>query len=147
MIIKPAEMKEIDRFEYDGIEQEVLKSMDWRSQLKQYLLLGPAWTGIHEREIVGFAGFYQISPGVAQAWMLFSKSARIHAKSIASNVKAKLEPVFGNGKFHRIQTFVFDGEKAAEKYVSLMGFVRESELEAFGPNKENMIVYKMVVKP
>jgi len=140
--IVTAEMSHADLFEYDGIEMEILQSIDWRAQLKGYLTIGPAWTILSGEEIIGIGGYFTISKGVLQAWMLFNQGARIARKAIASDFKKKLREAMEEN--HRIQTYVFEGQDRAAGYVRIMGFEEEARLKAFGPNKENVHVYSMV---
>lgn len=144
--VRRATVGDISDFNYDGAETEQLKTFDWRAQLGVYAALGPVWAVDNGAEVVMLGGFYELSPGVLQAWMLFNRGAQPIVKNITRAIRQKIDDAMSTGQHHRIQTLVVDGERANEKYVRLMGFQREATLEAFGPRKEDMTVYKIVKK-
>lgn len=138
-----ATQEDLKNFKYDGIELEYLKGVDIQKQLEAYFALGPVIVGKFDGELICIGGWYQISPGVLQSWMLFNKAARPHAQEIAEKINEQLTQALDEN-YHRVQTFVFEGKKDLEKYAEIMGFQWESVMKSFGPNKEDVIIYRMV---
>lgn len=139
---EPATEESVKNFEYDGIEKEMLDKINWRGQLDAYCKAGRAWQVMNEStNPIMLWGLFECSPGVLQGWMLFNRAAAFYAKSIAADIHERLRKELRT--YHRIQTFVFAGEKSA-RYIELMGLKYEAKLECFGPNKEDALIYAMV---
>jgi len=133
---------DIDVFEYDGIEKEMLDKLNWREQLVTYHKIGQVWKVTNESQNpIMLWGLFICSPGVKSGWMLFNRTAGFYAKSIATDIKERLKEELKT--CHRIQTYVFAGDKAAG-YVKLFGLKYEATLKNFGPNKEDAKIYSMV---
>lgn len=135
----------IGRFEYNGSELKTLKDIDWKSRMEVYLASGSGWCVEHNGEVIMVGGYYQISKGVAQAWMMFNQESKDHAIFMVKAIREKLEEAFSAGN-HRVQTYAYKTDLGGRKYIEIMGFKYEARAEAFGPNGEDMIVYKIVRK-
>lgn len=142
VIIKDAEIDDLESFKYDGLEAEMLTSVNMRGQLGAYASVGRVYA-VKEigGEVTALYGDYETSKGVLQVWMLFNKSAAKYAKTIIKEMKIQLAD--RAAKFHRIQTFLFMGDKAS-KYLEILGFQKEATLKAFGPQREDAEVWARI---
>lgn len=144
MNTKRAYPKDVKNFEYDGDEAKILESFNWRLQLENYLSIGPGWIFEDNKKTLVLAGYYQLSPGVLQVWMLFNKSAKHFAKSLVKEFRQILSEGMELQGIHRIQTLIDSTKEKDEAFAKLVGFKKEAKLEAFGPRKEDVILYKML---
>jgi len=132
----------LDNFQYDGIEKEMLNTVDWRRQLAVYYDIGRVWQVMNDMNtVIMLYGLFEISKGVEQAWMLFNKSAAFYAKAIAKEIREHLKRELK--EYHRVQTFVYTDDKAA-RYVELFGFYKEAVLKSYGPNAEDAVMYAAI---
>ena len=137
--VEPADEESLKFFEYDGIEKVMLDKLNWREQLMTYHKIGRVWKVMNEaKNPVMLYGLFEISKGVLSSWMLFNRAAGFYSKAIAAHIKEHLKAELKN--YHRVQTLVFAGDKAAG-YVQLMGFKKESVMKCFGPDKQDAEVW------
>jgi hypothetical protein len=139
-----ANAEDVRTFEYDGDEAKIMEAFDWRRQLATYLSIGPAWIFENDGAALVFAGYFQLSPGVLQVWMLFNEDAKHSAKSLVKEFKRILAEAMQKKDVHRIQTLIDEAKIKDASFAALIGFEYEATLEAFGPRKEDVMIYKMV---
>lgn len=116
---------------------------------------GPMITDEYAREIcrsgVGFAGlahgFTVCCAGVlpqwegrAIAWALFSKDAGRHLHAITKAVKTFLE----TQRIRRIETWVDATYPPAIRWIEMLGFQREAEMRAYGPQGQTGLLYARI---
>jgi hypothetical protein len=143
IVFKRAGIEDIECFRYDGAERGVLEMVDIRKQLETYAQLGHMWVTVVDNVPVAVYGLFECSPGVLQCWMLFNQDAARYSKSIIKEMKSILEKSLT--EFHRIQTYLFLGDKAS-KYLKVLGFKKEAVLKSFGPARQDAEIYSMVAK-
>ena|SRR3990167_10314886 len=144
MIVRAAKLEDAFKFNYDGEELEVMKKFDWRNQLAIYLQVGVGYIYEDCEKDIMFAGHYVLSPGVLHFWMLFNKDAKNRAKDIIGEFRKLLAANLQSHNVHRIQTLVYKGNKKDAKFAEAFGFKKEGMLEAFGPGKEDVVMYKVI---
>lgn len=144
MTIKKASLSDALEFEYDGDELKTLNSFNWKGQLEVYVKIGETWIFEHDGKALVLSGYYQLSPGVLQFWMLFNKDAKDHAKFIIREFRKMLDRELHKQGVHRVQTLIYKGIKRDAKFAEAFGFEKESTLKSFGPNKEDFIMYRVI---
>ncbi len=134
--------RDIECFQYDG--DDAVFGLPINELLRTYTATGEAWVALLDGIPIVTAGYFQVSQGVAHAWMLFNIAARKYDKQITNEIKIRLDEAMQLGKFHRVQTYVVKGNKIFERYATRMGLEQECEVKAMGPNKEDMYIYSKV---
>ena len=101
---------------------------------------GMAWTGEHEGEIVGIAGFTPQWENRALAWALISESAGLHFVKIHSEVKKMLT----QAPFRRIEAHVDVGFQPGTRWMKMLDFEPEGYMKAFRPDGADMLLYARI---
>ena len=144
MTIRTAGLLDALEFKYDGNELDILNSFDWRGQLEVYVKIGETWIFEHDGKALILSGYYQLSPGVLQFWMLFNRDAKNHAKFIIREFRKMLTRELHKQGVHRVQTLIYKGVKRDAKFAEAFGFEKEGVLKSFGPNKEDVTMYRVI---
>lgn len=135
--------KLVDSFHYDGVEAKELASVDWKNEIRNRLLVGPGWSVDKDGQQILIFGFFKVSAGVAQGWMLFNQESKKHSRTMAKVMSEKSNWVMDQGMFHRIQIYLMSTDIPGIKYIQLMGFKYEAVLEKYSHDRQDMVIYKM----
>lgn len=138
------EEKHFKDFQYDGIEAEVMASVNIQDLLRYYQSQGEAYVGIVDGKVVGFAGVRYVWKGVGQTWMLMNASARPYIREIMEVIIGTFKEIVRVREYHRVQTFVKAGDHSSAKIAEMYGLTYESTMKAYGPNREDYHIYAQV---
>lgn len=141
---KPMQEEHIKGFKYDGIELGAVSVLDIEDLLRYYKKSGDGYVGIIDGEVIGFAGVRLIWKGVGQTWMLMNQSAKPEIREIMEVIIGTFEEIVKVREYHRIQTFVIDGDRSSKKIAEMYGLTYESTMKSYGPNKEDYHIYAQV---
>ena len=95
---------------------------------------------------IAVCGLRKIRDGVAEAWLVGSKSLSNHSLFVTKSVALiLLEHQEVQKEFHRIQATVRADWKTANRWVKLLGFDHEGYMRQYGSNREDYIRYARVL--
>ena len=141
----PFEPKHIDELFDESAEKEQFGSIDMKRYAKVFAECGPAITGMVDEGPIICIGILPIWKGVAEAWAVVdARKAQSFKLSIHKAVMEYLEKYQINLSMHRIQTKVLESFHKGRKWAEKLGFEAESVMVAYGPRKENYIMYTRV---
>ena len=122
------------------------KYPDWEKWTKGWKDSGPAYTLVIDGEIVGCAGVVLMDWNRGEAWTLLSSLFYRYKKTVFKAIKNNLESIIKDKKLRRVQSLVYDGtEKICGNFLEHLGFEWEVKLEKYGPNGENLHLYKRII--
>jgi hypothetical protein len=98
---------------------------------------GPAFSAIHNGEVLACAGLIPQWEGRAIAWALVAAEAGPHFVRIHKAVKRFLELQ----KIRRIETWVYPTFEPAHRWMRLLGFKLEGRMTAYGPDGSDGDLY------
>ena len=97
-----------------------------------YSLRGTSYGIEHDGCIVGCAGIYELWPGVAEAWTLFSQEAKNHPYFIHKMTKRIVHNAAKEKPYHRIHAVVRKNDPIAIRWAERLGFEYESTMKRYG---------------
>ena len=103
--------------------------------------VGPAYTGLVDGKVAGFAGVMLMWPGVGEGWILGSDLFSEHKLWFARNVKKYMIKIMNTHDLHRVQTTVAHGHTALIRLVEFLGMKFEGRLRNYGPGGEDYLMY------
>ena len=99
-------------------------------------------TWINKGKVLCIGGIVEFWPGVGEAWVIFADEARKEPKQLVRTVRTYLNQ--HKPAFHRLQALVKDAVPCSQRFVEMLGFVREATLPQYGPDKSDFIMYSKV---
>ena len=138
------EEKYVEQFSYEGIETELLKSMDIKKMIKDYAKIGNCWIALNDNKPITFAGIYLVHPGVSQGWILMNQRCSKHIKQITREVRKHIKDYMIKNTVHRLQTLAVSGNYKISRFLELLGFKKESTLKLFTSKKEDMDLHVII---
>jgi hypothetical protein len=110
----------------------------------QYFLRDcPKWVLCADDKPLCVAGFDYVRPGVWQDWMFSTPAAwsPAHWRTVTKNVRKVMDGMLVKDA-HRLQCISLKSRIQAHKWYRVLGLVLEGELEGYGINGENALVFK-----
>ena len=138
--IVPFKPEHWDMIKFREFEQEAMGRMLDEIRLKVDAN-GPAYTGLVNGEVAGFAGIILMWPGVGEGWILGSDLFASNKLWFVRNVKKYLEKIMNTHDLHRVQTTVMHGQTGLVRLVEFLGMKFEGRLRHYGPNGEDYLMY------
>ena len=102
---------------------------------------GPAYTGLVNGKVAGFAGVIIMWPGVGEGWILGSDLFAENKLWFIRNVKRYLGKIMKTHQMHRVQTTVLHGHTGLIRLVEFLGMRFEGRLSGYGPQGEDYLMY------
>ena len=102
---------------------------------------GPAFTGLVDGKVAGFAGVILMWPGVGEGWILGSDLFAENKLWFIRNVKRFLGKIMNTHEMHRVQTTVLHGHTDLIRLVEFLGMKFEGRLRGYGPQGEDYLMY------
>lgn len=96
--------------------------------------------GIDDRPVC-VIGATPIHPGVWNVWMFATDDFLQMAFCLTKLVRRVMIPAVVSAGFHRAECRSMDGHTYAQRWLEMLGFVRESTLVGFGRNREDFGLY------
>jgi hypothetical protein len=138
--IVPFKPEHWDMIKFREFEKEAMGRMLDEIRLKVDAN-GPAYTGLVNGEVAGFAGVILMWPGVGEGWILGSDLFASNKLWFVRNVKKYLEKIMNTHDLHRVQTTVMHGQTGLVRLVEFLGMQFEGRLRNYGPNGEDYLMY------
>jgi hypothetical protein len=135
---------------YNILDQNVrdeelwLSGQDWEGAINIWND-NPAYTIIINDEIVACGGWVFGGYQNCETWVLFSRLFYKYYRSIYKMIKEKTEDIVSAYRIKKLQAIINPEHKEAMRFIEHLGFEKEYDLEYFGPNKENLIMYRRIV--
>ena len=127
--IVPFEQKHWDMIEFREFEKESMGKVLDEIRLRVDAS-GPAYTGLVDGKVAGFAGVILMWPGVGEGWIL------------GSDLFKENKLWFMNThQIHRVQTTVLHGHTNLIRLVEFLGMKFEGRLRGYGPQGEDYLMY------
>lgn len=135
--LREEDRKAIDAFTPQGVSEEW--AMDtWRSR-------SFAWTQFNnDGAPVCVVGLSPVVHGVMDLWVAGSLGMPEKVREWLPFIRDVIENILKYTDTHRIECYVLDGFKGAERTIERLGFEREGVRRAAGKNRENAILYAKV---
>jgi hypothetical protein len=106
-----------------------------------YSLRGQAYSARENGKIIGCAGFFELWPGVAEAWSMLSPEVKNPFFLHRTALRMKRQ-FCTDHNIHRMQAFVLEGGETEERWIRRLGFTdKECVLKEFSPDKGDMGLY------
>jgi len=102
---------------------------------------GPAYTGLVNGKVAGFAGVILMWPGVGEGWILGSDLFAKNKLWFVRSVKKFLRKIMKTHELHRVQTTVMHGHTNLIRLVEFLGMHFEGRLRNYGPHGEDYLMY------
>ncbi|MBL8675508.1 MAG: hypothetical protein JNL07_11510 [Rhodospirillales bacterium] len=133
--IRPFEAGDVERIEpRAAARRELLALGDTAARAAMCAEAGPAFTGFCGDRLVFCAGAIELWPGVAEGWALVSplvERRRVAFHRAILGLLSRHQPAW---RCHRLQATVRQGEAAAARWLSRLGFVYEGRMAGYGPD-------------
>lgn len=146
--IRPFEAGDIGRIEpRAAARREMLALGDTAARAAMCAEAGPAFTGFAGDRPVFCAGAVELWPGVAEGWALVSplvERRRVSFHRAILGLLARHQPAW---RCHRLQATVRQGEPAAARWLSRLGFVYEGRMAGYGPDGADHLRFARVLPP
>lgn len=118
--VKHLEVAALDLREFSGIGY----SPDVLEKIEGMASIGVAMTLMYDGRIVGFTGYFQLWPGVAEVWLIPTKYVKDRPLLLVRTLKRYIEGIVENLKLHRIQTTSIDDQRH-NRFLEVLGFESE----------------------
>ena len=138
--IVPFEPKHWDMIEFRDFEKESMGKVLDEIRLRVDAS-GPAYTGLVDGKVAGFAGVILMWPGVGEGWILGSDLFKENKLWFIRNVKRFLGKIMNTHQMHRVQTTVLHGHTDLIRLVEFLGMKFEGRMRNYGPNGEDYLMY------
>ena len=141
--IVPFKPEHWDMIEFREFEKETMGKMLNEVRLRVDAA-GPAYTGLVNGKVAGFAGVIIMWPGVGEGWILGSDLFSKNKLWFLRNVKRYLGKIMNTHQMHRVQTTVLHGHTNLIRLVEFLGMRFEGRMKHYGPNGEDYLMYGRV---
>jgi RimJ/RimL family protein N-acetyltransferase len=143
IIFKPEhlEVADIRPLESNGI----LNLPETQTRLEKLSQIGDATTLIYDGRIIGFTGFLEIWPGVAEIWLIPTIYIQTASLTVARLLKNYVKVLAKTFKLHRLQTVAPDDE-LHNRWMSWLGFQEEGLLRQYSQFKMDYKQWARVYK-
>lgn len=102
----------------------------------------PKWVLCADDKPIAVAGFVCIRPGVWEDWMFSTPAAwDKHWRTVTKKVREVMNGMLVKDA-HRLQCISLKSRIQAHKWYRVLGLVLEGELEGYGVNGENALIFK-----
>ncbi len=105
---------------------------------------GTAFSAFCDGELLGCGGYYQPWAGSAHCWVWETPAAHKHPQGVHKLVKRAILLLERDKGIWRISCDVRCGNTRAERWVELLGFVKEATMRRFGPDGSDFSLYARV---
>ena len=116
-------------------------SPDWEKWIKRWKADGPAQTLVIDGQVIGCGGVTLLEWNQGQAWTLFSPLIDKYPVACFRAIRNGLTQVIAEHGLQRVQAFVKADFEVGKRFVECFGFQSEGVMKAFGPAKEDVIMY------
>ena len=140
----PEHLRQLTPRSFEGTEMELLG--DYVERSRQYLKLGPAYTGIIDGQIMMCAGVFPLWRGVAETWLVTTPLVPQYPVCFHRAISRMLAILEKGMDLWRIQTALHWRHKVSHKWVKRLGFRWEGEMPGYGPDGETYIRFGRVRK-
>ena len=141
--IVPFKPEHWDMIEFREFEKETMGKMLNEVRLRVDAA-GPAYTGLVNGKVAGFAGVIIMWPGVGEGGFLGSDLFSENKLWFLRNVKRYLGKIMNTHQMHRVQTTVLHGHTNLIRLVEFLGMRFEGRMRHYGPNGEDYLMYGRV---
>lgn len=137
MIVRPWVKGDSARVLLQPAQQYTSDIADVTSDLTDLSILGLAWTGEHDEQVIACGGLLPHWPGRATAWMLISAGAGPHFRAIHAHVRRLLV----RSPYTRIEAHVDVGFAPGVRWMKMLGFELEAYKRAYRPDGADMLEF------
>lgn len=126
----------------DMREHEAWITQDVLAQFAQeHAKRGQGYSMVEGGCIVACGGVDVVWKGVGEAWTILSRHIDRFKLSLHKSALRCIGEVTETYRLHRVQAHVIKGDEKAMRWINRLGFHPEAVLTAYGPNREDYIVY------
>ena len=133
----------IEHFDQLEFEESAHLRRSRRNEYAQLPTRGSAFT-LWSDGPVACGGVAVHWPGVGELWMLRGSCASDHPVSMVKAARGVVEDAVTRFNLHRIQAAVEEQDRRALMFIESLGFVFEGRLRAYGPGKEDHLMFARV---
>jgi hypothetical protein len=101
-----------------------------------------AWEAVTPQGLWGaIAGVRPIWPGLCALWMMRSREWPAVSREVTRVIATEYLPNLERMGFHRMELRCISGNRAAERWLRLIGFQKEAVTAQFGRGREDFVLY------
>ena len=134
---------QIEHFDHLDFEENTHAKRSRRNEYAQFAQRGPAVT-LWIDGPVACGGVVVHWPGVGELWMLRGVRAQDHPVSLVKAARQAMEDAIQKYNLHRIQAAVEALDVKGLRFIDALGMVCEGRLVAYGPGKEDHLMFARV---
>lgn len=134
--VVPFEPEHAEKIRLREKDLEGIRPLDPVKMIQGIAQTGPFCSIMVDREVMAVGGVMMFWPGCGEAWLGTSGLAEKYPLSFTKLVKGFIDYQIKENHLHRIQLNVVESNHKSLSWVRLLGFVLESKMERYGPNKE-----------
>jgi len=95
------------------------------------LMKGPAFTGVHDGEVIACGGIIPLWKHVGEAWVITSELVERFPFTFAKTIRRNLRLLIDTMGLDRVQTVIHADHEVSIKWAERMGFVDEGKMRKY----------------